>query len=327
MRPIHGIMKISVIIPVYNAEKSLCNIVETLLSQTFKDFEILLINDGSTDSTTAICDKYATKYNDRSNSNHPIIRAFHKKNEGVAMARQLGIANANGEYSIHADADDWVEPTMLEEMYHKAKSEDADVVIADYFINENITAPATKEAVKKQEPSSVNANQVLMDILESRIFGALWNKMLKTELYQKYNAQFFFGINYCEDVLIWAQILKNEEVKVTYLNKPYYHYFINANSITHKINRKSYVIRYAFYIKLKTILPSKGFERAKRSTLLGILAEGFINNAITYKEAWKELITHNMRAALCETKSIRWRIGYLCLALGLFPIAKKILHY
>ena len=79
-------MKISVIIPVYNAEKSISYIVETLLSQTFKDFEILLINDGSTDNTAIICNQYAAKYSDSNNSHHPIIRVFHKMNGGVAMA-------------------------------------------------------------------------------------------------------------------------------------------------------------------------------------------------------------------------------------------------
>ena len=90
-------MKISVIIPVYNAEKSISYIVETLLSQTFKDFEILLINDGSTDNTAIICNQYAAKYSDSNNSHHPIIRVFHKMNGGVAMARQLGVDNACGE--------------------------------------------------------------------------------------------------------------------------------------------------------------------------------------------------------------------------------------
>lgn len=126
-------MKISVIIPVYNAEKTISNIIETLLSQTFKDFEILLIDDGSTDNTATICDEYAATYKHNNSSPSPIIRVFHKKNEGVAMARQLGVDNANGEYSIHVDADDWVDPTMLEDMYNKATDENADIVITDYL--------------------------------------------------------------------------------------------------------------------------------------------------------------------------------------------------
>lgn len=96
-------------------QKSISRLIESLLSQTLKEFEILLIDDGSTDGTAGICDEYASKH-----TQLPTIKVFHKKNEGVAMARQLGIDNACGEYSIHADTDDWVEPTMLEEMYNKA---------------------------------------------------------------------------------------------------------------------------------------------------------------------------------------------------------------
>ncbi|EYA47694.1 glycosyltransferase [Bacteroides fragilis] len=319
-------MKISVIIPVYNAEKSISYIVETLLSQTFKDFEILLINDGSTDNTAIICNQYAAKYSDSNNSHHPIIRVFHKMNGGVAMARQLGVDNACGEYSIHADADDWVEPTMLEEMYNKAKAEEADVVIADYFINKSAPSSATQGIIKKQKPSSINANQVLMDILESRIFGALWNKMVRTELYQKYNARFFFGINYCEDVLIWAQILKHEEVKVSYLGKAYYHYFINVDSITHKINRKSYSMRRAFKDKLDSILIDNKYNKVKRISSLGIFAEGFMNKCLT-KEEIKREFKKNEYTAFHDVKSLRWRLGYLMIKIGCYPIAHKLIRY
>lgn len=286
-------MKISVIVPAYNAQKSISRLIESLLSQTLKEFEILLIDDGSTDGTAGICDEYVSKH-----TQLPAIRVFHKKNEGVAMARQLGVDNACGEYSIHADADDWVEPTMLEEMYNKAKAEEADVVIADYFINESLPSSATQGIIKKQKPSSINANQVLIDILESRIFGALWNKMLKTELYKKYNARFFFGINYCEDVLIWAQILKHEEVKVTYLGKAYYHYFINVDSITHKINRKSYSMRRAFKDKLDAILTDNKYNRVKRISSLGIFAEGFMNKCLTKEEIKREFKKMNIQLSM-----------------------------
>ncbi|MBE7400178.1 glycosyltransferase [Bacteroides fragilis] len=310
-------MKISIIMPVYNAEQNLHRAVNSIIAQTLADWELLLIDDGSTDASPVICDDYAR--------HDPRIRIFHKKNEGVAMARQIGINNALGKYSIHADADDWTEPTMLEEMYNKAWKENADIVIADYFINNSYELE--HGYIRTQRPTSAHSIQVLTDIFENKLFGALWNKLLKTELYKKYNARFFSGINYCEDVLIWAQILKHKEVKVHYLNRPFYHYYINPDSITHNITRNSYETRKEFYKKLETILPSDEFKRIRRSVRLGILAEGFMNNVVTNKEAWKELITYNMRAALCETKSIRWRIGYVCLAIGIFPIAKRILRY
>lgn len=310
-------MKISIIMPIYNAEQYLCRAIDSIIAQTLSDWELILIDDGSTDSSSAICDNYA-QHDQR-------IHIIHKKNEGVALARQMGVDKAKGEYSIHADADDWMEPTMLEEMYYEAKKEHADIVITDYFINNSYELK--NKTICIQKPESTNAIQVLKDIFENKLFGALWNKLLKTELYKKYNARFFYGINYCEDVLIWAQILKHKEIKIHYLNKPFYHYYINPSSITHQITRNSYEIRKEFYKKLETILPDNEFKQINRSARLGVLAEGFMNNVITNKEAWKELIKYNKRAALCDTKSIRWRVGYVCLAIGIFSIAKKILRY
>lgn len=103
--------KISVIVPIYNIGQYLSRCIDSILVQTFTNFELLLIDDGSTDNSGRICDDYAKKDNR--------IRVFHKKNGGVALARQLGIENAIGEYSIHADGDDWVEANMLENMYKK----------------------------------------------------------------------------------------------------------------------------------------------------------------------------------------------------------------
>ena len=120
---------ISIIVPVYKAEAYLHRCVDSLLIQTFTDFEILLIDDGSPDRSGAICDVYAAK--------DQRVRVFHKENGGVSDARQFGVDHALGEYIIHADPDDWVDPTMLEELYRKACETDADIVIADFFVNES----------------------------------------------------------------------------------------------------------------------------------------------------------------------------------------------
>ena len=99
---------VSVIVPVYNAEPYIRRCLDSISAQTFKDFEVILIDDGSPDHCGAICDEYA-----RQDSR---FRVIHKENEGVAVARQCGIDNAQGTYSIHCDPDDWVEPNWLEEL-------------------------------------------------------------------------------------------------------------------------------------------------------------------------------------------------------------------
>ena len=118
---------ISIICPVYSAEKYIHRCLDSILAQTFTDFELLMIDDGSPDNSGKICDEYAEK--------DSRIRVFHKENGGVASARQIGLDNAIGDYTIHIDPDDWVDPNMLEELYAKAKEADADIVICDYWVN------------------------------------------------------------------------------------------------------------------------------------------------------------------------------------------------
>ena len=118
--------KISVIVPVYKAEDYLHRCVDSILVQTFTDFELILVDDGSPDGSGVLCDKYA-QIDKR-------VKVIHKENGGVASARQCGIDNACSEYTIHADPDDWVEPNMLEELYNKAKESKADMVICDFCI-------------------------------------------------------------------------------------------------------------------------------------------------------------------------------------------------
>mgnify|MGYP001347304787 FL=1 len=114
-------IKVSIIVPIYNAEKTIKCMLDSLQAQTMSSFEVIIIDDGSTDNSPNICDEYVKK--------DSRFRVIHQPNAGVAMSRQIGINNAHGEYSIHADADDWIEPTMLEEMYNQAKKENADIVL------------------------------------------------------------------------------------------------------------------------------------------------------------------------------------------------------
>ena len=115
---------ISVIVPVYKAEKYLSRCVNSILGQTFSDFELILIDDGSPDKSGILCEEFAKK--------DARIRVIHQKNQGVSAARQKGLDNATGEYVIHADPDDWVEPDWLETLYLEAERTKADMVMCDF---------------------------------------------------------------------------------------------------------------------------------------------------------------------------------------------------
>lgn len=119
--------KISIISPVYNAERYIVKCLDSILVQTFQDWELILVDDGSSDKSGVICDEYAAR--------DSRVIVIHKENGGVGAARQTGLDAVTGEYVIHADPDDWVEPTMLQELYAKAVAEAADVVICDYYVD------------------------------------------------------------------------------------------------------------------------------------------------------------------------------------------------
>lgn len=305
--------KISIILPVYNAEKTVSHIIDSIIVQTFEDWELLIVNDGSTDDSRVIIDEYA--------ENDPRIRVFHKENGGVATARQVGVNHARGIYSIHADSDDWVEPTMLEELYCTAVEKDADIVIADYILEKD-----GKSTICIQRPGSYDPKEIMYEILTGRLFGALWNKLLRTSLYKAYDAKFFEGINYSEDVLLLSQILRNTTVKVSYHAKGYYHYFLNSESITNRMSKATYDGLKNYYAILSGILPDdERFQQIKQTFPLGLFTTGFTNGFYSRKETRQRF--QEVRNIAYTTKSIRWLIGYLCIDLGLYSIARKLVKY
>lgn len=218
------IPKISIIIPIYNADKYLQRCIDSLLNQSFRDFELLLIDDGSPDRSGEICELYA-KQDSR-------VRVFHKENGGVSVARQFGIEKALGEYSIYVDPDDWVEFNMLEDLYNSAKDTDADMVICDYYID-----LPQKSMIKRQPVKSTNSKELLIQLFESELMGAMWNKLIKRSLYVQYNVRFPSGVDFCEDYCVIVQFLLHN-LKITYLSHAYYHYnqIDNNQSITRNIN-------------------------------------------------------------------------------------------
>ncbi len=214
---------ISVIIPVYNAEPYICRCLDSLVAQTFRDFEVILVNDGSTDDSGEICDEYATRDNR--------FRVIHQKNGGVSVARQTGIDNAQGEYVIHVDPDDWVEPEMLSALYQKAQETEADMVVCDFWFGNDYSSqkfyPETAENFKKK-------------LLFQQLHGSCCNKLVRRVCYSSHGIGFTPShIRMYEDLLFNFRILKYD-VKVSYLPQAFYHYNIdNASSICHQGSKKN----------------------------------------------------------------------------------------
>lgn len=203
-------MIISIIIPVYNASSYLSGCLERLIKQPFKSIEIILVDDGSTDTSASICDDYAQR-------DHR-IRVKHEFHAGVAHSRQIGLEEAQGDFILYVDADDVVETDMITDMYQKAINEDADMVICDY---RELTHDG--ELYRKQEPSILTGVVVLNEILCGKIYGALWNKMMRREWLMKTKASFPQELTMREDLIFLSQCLPYTQ-KIAYIAKAYYGY-------------------------------------------------------------------------------------------------------
>lgn len=201
---------VSIIVPIYNMETFLQRCLDSILAQTFRDYECLLIDDGSIDDSPAICDEY-TKQDSR-------FITFHKPNGGLSDARNYGLAHAQGEYTIFFDPDDWVDETCLEEMYEKAMDSDSDMVMCDLYYNDKY-----RQTYCKQEPTSLSHDDVLKDLITGKVFGFTVTKLIRNCLYKKYNIQFPVGMYGCEDQYTMCELLKNN-IKISYLPRAYYHY-------------------------------------------------------------------------------------------------------
>ena len=240
--------KISVIVPVYKAEAYLHRCVDSLLAQTFTDFEILLVDDGSPDKSGEICDEYA-KMDKR-------IRVFHKENGGVSSARQCGMDHARGEYTIHADPDDWVDPTMLEELYRKAKEEDADMVICDFYEERK-----NKTIYVRQQPSSLDHETVLCELFQ-QLHGSCCNKLVKRACYREFGVKFPLELSYCEDLFVNTCLLSHK-INVAYLPKAYYHYdqYTNGESLVRRPIDVIIASRSLFISLLSSTIPNRLYNK------------------------------------------------------------------
>lgn len=216
--------KISIIVPVYQAEDYLPRCIESLLVQTLSDFEIILVDDGSNDQSGKICDTYSL--------GDSRIRAFHKKNEGVSKARQYGLEHAKGEYTIHVDPDDWVSPEMLQELYQVAVEENADMLICDL-----IKVYRNKQRYIKQKPNRLEHESILKEILSGKLHGSLCNKLIRKECYDRFAIRFPSQMNVWEDAYVCCSLLKNK-IKIAYMPKAYYFYdqYMNSSSATRQVS-------------------------------------------------------------------------------------------
>ena len=239
--------KVSVIVAVFQAVKTLRRCLDSIKNQTMTEWECLLVDDGSSDGSGKMCDEYA--------SADARFRVIHKPNEGVAIARQTGIDSAKGDYVIFADADDWVEPDWLEKLYGKISTDEADMAICDY---ERISSNHTEYWIGC--PGSLDKDEYLRGLLAGHFWGALWNKLVKRDCYRLY-VSIPPHMDYWEDLYVTCQLL-TKEIKITYVPQMLYHYDIGVNdkSLTKKHRESDIRSMMLFIDTFYPILSDKQFE-------------------------------------------------------------------
>lgn len=218
--------KVSIIVPIYNAERFLASTLESLVKQTLADIDVICIIDGSTDKSLEICKDYQSQYPE-------LIRIFSKLNGGIADARNFGLSKVIGTYFGFLDSDDTVELNMFETLYNKAIEEKADVVFSDFF-----WSYPDKEDNVKDGPYQTNK-----EILTS-MFATLWNKLYRTDFIKTLDIDFPTGYRY-EDASFLYKITPFIK-HWSYVSIPFVHYRQTAGSITHNHNERVKDMIYVF---------------------------------------------------------------------------------
>ncbi|MFS4469271.1 glycosyltransferase family 2 protein [Maribacter sp. 2210JD10-5] len=217
--------KISVIVPVYNAQKYLARCLESIKNQTYENIEVLLINDGSTDSSGEICDKFY--------QNDERFQVFHKRNEGTSSARNKGLEYASGNYIIFIDCDDYIKPNMFIELINCALNEDLELVTCQYI--------TTRDEVVGLKSIKTNQNKsAVEDFLEGMKYNPhgvfnVWNKLISSSLAK---SDLFIHGKIHQDALYISNLLgRIDEIGV--IKKPLYIYNVENESVT----RSNYTLK------------------------------------------------------------------------------------
>lgn len=216
-------IKVSIIVPAYNIEKYIYKCIDSIKKQTLKEIEIIIVNDGSTDSTLNIINNLALK--------DSRIKIIDKKNEGSIEARKSGLELANGEYILFVDGDDWLELGAIELLYKKSVENNLDILIYNAYSSYD----------DRKEQFNIFNKNLTEDMFECLLLGkiqpCLWSKFIKLEYIKNNNVEFVSDISYAEDLATTASLFMHNP-NLGYLNDYLYNYYQRDNSITKTVNNR-----------------------------------------------------------------------------------------
>lgn len=315
--------KVTISVPVYNAEKYLRQCLDSLVGQTLQDIEIIIVNDGSTDNSEAICREYLGK-----DSRFKLVC---KINGGLSSARQAALDVATGEYFCACDADDWVEPEMYKKLYQKAVETNADIVMCDYYSEYN-DGETKVSHYGKTIPT--NNEDIIDAALNGRFPCSVWSKLFKRNIFEKYNLSWEQGINMGEDFLMTLKMLQHP-VNIAYLPVCLYHYrrMPGESSYTNRVTLKSYNEMLRIQKWIENNCGNKQYERGRTHYLINIAFAGLrVDKGMTssyYKQTSINRLSLTNLVKDCSLKSlvILWTkvVGYYA-GIALYEIMYKRIY-
>lgn len=251
--------KVSVIVPVYNVEKYIHKCVDSLVNQTLKDIEIILVDDGSPDNCGKICDEYAKK--------DTRIKVIHKKNAGVSAARNDGIDNSKSDYVMFVDSDDWCNPNMCEIAYNTVMDTKADIsIFTNYYSYSNYEEVPTTVPKKLLLENYDNIEKLQLTVLhrgyiklidQNANYGGItapWGKIFSLKLIRENEIKFNLNVNgLFDDGLFVMETLERAKL-VSFDNIPVYHYRILDNSIVRSFNKNKLNTYNNIYLEIKKFI-------------------------------------------------------------------------
>ena len=262
---------VTLIIPVYNAERYLRRCLDSVAAQTFTDMEVLLMNDGSTDGSLAIC----KEYEERDLRFHTID----KENSGVSNTRNIAMKLARGMYLQFLDSDDWITPDATESLVRAAVEDDCDLVIADFY-RVNGKHYVEKKYIKKKDVMSREEFAMEMaDDPADYYYGVMWNKLYRRSIIEEHELRCDASMNWCEDFLFNLQFIRHGQ-RFRALQKPIYYYMKRKGSLvaTESVSVDAVKLKFELLEKYKDLYQSMGlYEEHKlkiNSYILAVAKDG-----------------------------------------------------
>lgn len=252
--------ELSIIVPVYNTARYLTQCIDSITKQTFKNWELILVDDGSEDGSSELCDEWCQK--------DARIKVIHKQNTGQADSRNQALKICQGAYIGFVDSDDWIDENMYEILLQEIKSTNSDIAICTHYEESKNDSYANVSTIKRQ---IINQKEIQQLIIKDKIKSYIWQMLFKQELLQEFMPA---NKNY-EDYSILPHWFHNVK-QVVYTNQPLYHYRLRKSSIVHNLSLKRYyeffqaeISRYHYYVHspfkkmAKRMVAKRGIKAAK----------------------------------------------------------------